>query len=115
MSISMAVGPPASVEPGTEFSILAITTGGDMPYEATPAVAVDKGVKYEAAVNQQGVINIKFTVPKDAQPGPIPFEVTVDYKTGKTASLKSEINVVAKPGAGDANKTDAKKNADVKK
>lgn len=81
-----------------EFEVLAITTGGTLPYDSTPIITVSgKGVAGEGTVNEQGVIKAKFKVADDATPGAISLVVGVRDKVGKTASAKSEINVIKKP------------------
>lgn len=81
-----------------EFEVLAITTGGTLPYDSTPIITVSgKGVAGEGTVNEQGVIKAKFKVADDATPGAISLVVGVRDKAGKTASAKSEINVIKKP------------------
>ncbi len=85
-----------TVEAGADFSVLAMTTGGEMPYDSTPIITVGKGIEGVGSVNEQGVIKVKFTVAGDVKPGAFPFVVGLREKSGKTASAKSEVNVVAK-------------------
>ena len=90
------VDAPTSVEAGAEFNVLAVTTGGELPYDSTPIITVDKGVVGEGSVNEKGVIKVKFKVATDVKPGAIPIVVGLRDKSGKTATSKSQINVVAK-------------------
>ena len=85
-----------SVEAGGDFNIQAMTTGGELPYDSTPIITVVKGVEGEGSVNEQGLIKVKFKVGAEMKPGPIPFVVGLRDKSGKTATVKSEINVVPK-------------------
>jgi len=87
---------PKSVEAGADFSVLAMTTGGELPYDSTPIITVGKGVEGEGSVNEQGVVKVKFKVAADVKSGAIPFVVGLRDKSGKTATSKSAINVVAK-------------------
>ncbi|MBS0206726.1 MAG: hypothetical protein JSS49_27945 [Planctomycetes bacterium] len=91
------VAVPNEVTVGEEFEVLAMTTGGTLPYDATPVITVGgKGVTGEGTVNEQGLIKVKFKVADDATAGPISLVVGVRDKTGKTASAKSDV-IVKKP------------------
>jgi len=92
---------PATVEVGAESSVMAMTTGGQLPYDATPIFTCGKEGKgersmVEGSVNAQGLIKVKFKVSVGAQPGAIPFVVGCRDKAGKTGSVKDQIDVVAK-------------------
>ena len=95
MTVAVVDVTPKSVEAGADFSVLAMTTGGELPYDSTP-ITGGKGVVGQGSVNEQGVINVKFKVAADVIPGALPFVVGLRDKSGTTATSKSEITVVAK-------------------
>jgi len=84
-----------SVEAGEGFTVLAMTAGGELPYDSTPIITANKGFEGEGTVNEQGVIKVKFKVAADVMPGTMAFVVGLRDKSGKTATAKSTIDVVA--------------------
>jgi hypothetical protein len=88
-----------SVEAGGDFNVLAMTSGGELPYDATPIITANKGLEGEGTVNEQGVIKVKFKVAADVGLGTTAFVVGLRDKSGKTATAKSTIDVVAKKSA----------------
>jgi hypothetical protein len=116
MTIAFVEGPPTSVQPGQVFTISGKTTGGEMPYSATPTIKVGKGVMASnASVSEQGDVKVTFTVAKEAQPGLTTIEVIVQDKFGQKAPLKSDIRIEAKPATGGAGKDDTKNKVDKEK
>jgi hypothetical protein len=88
-----------SVEAGADFTILAVTTGGELPYDSTPIITAIKGLEGEGTVNEQGVIKMKFRVAPDVVPGTMAFVVGLRDKSGKTATAKATIDVIATKSA----------------
>jgi hypothetical protein len=100
MTVAVVDKPPR-VEVGADASVLAMTTGGELPYDPTPIFTFGKEGKSEASmiegsVSAQGVIKVKFKVSESVKPGTIPFVVGSRDKAGKTGSFKDHIEVVDK-------------------
>ena len=76
-----------------------MTTGGELPYDSTPIITANKELEGEGTVNEQGVIKVRFKVAADMVPGTIAFVVGLRDKSGKTATAKSTIDVVATKSA----------------
>ncbi len=89
------VSAPKSVAPGDAFSVLAMTTGGELPYDPAAILTVGDGVTGKASANEQGVITAELKVAEGVKPGAIPLVLGIRDKSGKTATAKSDINVVA--------------------
>jgi hypothetical protein len=97
MTVTIVDVTPRSVEPDTQFDVLAMTTGGQLPYKSTPIIKPSTGLEGTGSVNEQGLIKVKFKVAKTVTPGQkLEFEVGASDNSEKRETGKGTVEVVTK-------------------
>jgi hypothetical protein len=99
------VGVQKDVKPDGEFTIMALTTGGEIPYSTVPIVSVapllpgtmEGPTVISAIANAQGVISVTFKAPKIEKSQTFPVTIGLSDKSGQTATKVTEIPVVVVP------------------